>query len=352
MTGSETTAPNRPRRALVLGASGFVGSHVVRKLAERSPDPARDVRVYLRRTSKTIAIDDLDVERCYGDLYDGEALRAAMADRDVVYYCVVDTRFYLRDPLPLFETNVAGLQRVLDIAADADLHRFVFCSTIGTIALGDGRTVVNEDMPFDWGDRGGPYIESRRQAEELVLRYVRERGLPAVVMCVSNPYGPRDWQPMQGMLIQNAAYGRIPVYVKGVSTEVVGVEDVADAFLLAGEHGGIGERYIISETYMSMREMFEIAASAVGARAPRFGVPLAALYAGAWTVDKLGRLLGPVLRRPVPMNTTGVRLLHIMPPADHSKAVRELGWQPRPAAESIAAAARFYVENRGRITPR
>ncbi|MCV7240627.1 NAD-dependent epimerase/dehydratase family protein [Mycolicibacterium celeriflavum] len=319
-----------------MGPSGFVGSHVTRKLVERGDD----VRVYLRKTSSTVAIDDLEVERCYGDLYDDEALRAAMSDRDVVYYCIVDTRFHLRDPAPLFETNVNCLQRVLDVAAEADLHRFVFCSTIGTIALGDGRGPVTEDMPFDWGDKGGAYIESRRQAEDLVLRYVRERGLPAVAMCVSNPYGPGDWQPHQGLMVQYAAFGKIPAYITGVHTEVVGIEDVAEAFLLAGENGGIGERYIISESYMSMRDMLQTAATEVGATPPRFGVPLAVVYASVRVANVVGRLV----RREVPINATGVRLLHIMPPADHSKATRELGWQPRPTAESIRRAARFYVE--------
>ena len=167
------------RKALVMGASGFVGSHVTRKLVERGDD----VRVYLRKSSKTMGIDDLDVERCYGDLYDEDALRAAMADRDVVYYCVVDTRFHLRDPAPLFETNVNCLRRVLDIVTDADLHRFVFCSTI---ARSLSATVVagTEDMPFDWTGSGGPYIESRRTAEELVLRYARERGCrPSRCVC-------------------------------------------------------------------------------------------------------------------------------------------------------------------------
>ncbi|BBY43474.1 epimerase [Mycolicibacterium celeriflavum] len=328
--------PPANRRALVMGPSGFVGSHVTRKLVERGDD----VRVYLRKTSSTVAIDDLEVERCYGDLYDDEALRAAMSDRDVVYYCIVDTRFHLRDPAPLFETNVNCLQRVLDVAAEADLHRFVFCSTIGTIALGDGRGPVTEDMPFDWGDKGGAYIESRRQAEDLVLRYVRERGLPAVAMCVSNPYGPGDWQPHQGLMVQYAAFGKIPAYITGVHTEVVGIEDVAEAFLLAGENGGIGERYIISESYMSMRDMLQTAATEVGATPPRFGVPLAVVYASVRVANVVGRLV----RREVPINATGVRLLHIMPPADHSKATRELGWQPRPTAESIRRAARFYVE--------
>ncbi len=321
-----------------MGASGFVGSHVTRKLVERGDD----VRVYLRKSSRTVAIDDLDVERCYGDLHDEAALREAMADRDVVYYCVVDTRFYLRDPAPLFETNVESLRRVLEIASDADLHRFVFCSTIGTIALGDGHTPVTEDMPFDWHGKGGPYIESRLAAENLVLSYVRDHGLPAVVMCVSNPYGPRDWQPSQGLMVQMAALGKMPVYVRGVSTEVVGIEDVADAFLLAGERGRIGERYIISETFMAMREMLETAAKAVGARPPRLGVPLAMMYAFGGILSAVSRLL----RRDLPMNVTGIRLLHIMSPADHSKATRELGWTPRPTAESIRKAARFYVEQK------
>ncbi len=320
-----------------MGASGFVGSHVTRKLVERGDD----VRVYLRKSSNTVAIDDLDVERHYGNLRDEEALRAAMADRDLVFYCVVDTRFYLRDPAPLFETNVESLRRVLDIAVQADLSRFVFCSTIGTIAIAPKGRSATEAMPFNWAGIGGAYIESRRQAEDMVLRYAREKGLPAVAMCVSNPYGPLDYQPHQGMMIKAAALGKMPVYVKGVSTEVVGIEDVADAFLLAAERGRIGERYIISERFMPMREMLETAALAVGAKPPRFGAPLAMLYAVGWTMGVASRLLS----RDLQMNVTGVRLLHIMSPADHSKATRDLGWKPRPTAESIRRAAKFYVEH-------
>jgi dihydroflavonol-4-reductase len=331
-----TSEPAQRRKVLVMGASGFVGSHVTRKLVERGDD----VRVYLRKSSNTVAIDDLDVERSHGDLRDAEAMRAAMADRDVVFYCVVDTRFYLRAPAPLFETNVESLRRVLDVASQADLFRFVFCSTIGTIAIAERGESATEDMPFNWAGVGGPYIESRRQAENMVLDYAKNRGLPAVAMCVSNPYGPLDFQPSQGQMIKSAALGKMPAYVKGVCTEVVGVEDVAEAFLLAGERGGVGERYIISETFMPMREMLSTAATAVGAKPPRFGVPLALLYAVGWVMGMAGR----VLRRDLPMNVTGVRLLHMMSAADHSKATRELGWQPRPTAESIRWAARFYVE--------
>ena len=111
--------------------------------------------------------------------------------------------------------------------------------------------------------------------------------------------------------------------------------------MLAAERGRNGERYIISESFMPMRHMFETAASAVGAKPPRFGVPLAMLYAVGWIMGTASR----VLRRDLSMNVTGVKLLHMMSAADHSKATRELGWEPLPTSESIKRAAQFYVEH-------
>jgi dihydroflavonol-4-reductase len=209
------------QRALVMGASGNVGACATRHLAAGGAD----VRVLLRKSSSTKGIDGLDVERAYGDLTDSAAVAAAMADRDVVYYCVVDTRAELRDPEPLFKTNVEALRHVLDVAVRANLQRFVFLSTIGTIAIGLHGETVDEDTPFNWADQAGSYIESRRAAEQLVLSYVADHGLPAVVTNVSNPYGPPDWQPRQGMFVKLAAQGKLPFYVRGVGSEVVGIDD-------------------------------------------------------------------------------------------------------------------------------
>jgi nucleoside-diphosphate-sugar epimerase len=282
----------------------------------------------------------LDIDRRYGDLFDSDAVAAAIADRDVVYYCVVDTRAELRDPAPLFRTNVEALRNVLDVAVGVDLQRFVFLSTIGTIAVGfDGET-VDEDTPFNWADQAGGYIESRRAAEDLVLSYVADRGLPAVVANVSNPYGPPDWQPRQGMFVKMAAQGKMPFYVRGVGAEVVGIDDVADALLLAAEKGRIGQRYIISERYMSQRELVTIAAEAVGARPPRIGIPMAAIYGLGWVNDALGALL----RKDFPMSRQSARLVELTSPASHAKATRELGWHPTPTEDFIRRAAHAYVE--------
>jgi nucleoside-diphosphate-sugar epimerase len=172
---------------LVIGASGFLGSHVTRRLVA----DGNDVRVMLRRTSSTRGIDDLAVERCYGDVFDDEALRSAMAGCDDVYYCVVAARMWLRDPAPLYRTNVEGLRHVLDAAVSADLHKFVFTSTAGTLAINDHRPVT-EDDPHNWS-QGGAYIDARVLAENLVLQYARDEALPAVALCISTTYGPGDW---------------------------------------------------------------------------------------------------------------------------------------------------------------
>jgi dihydroflavonol-4-reductase len=291
----------------------------------------------LRRTSSIKGIDDLDVERCYGDVFDDEALRAAMAGCDVVYYCVVDARMWLRDPAPLFQTTVEGLRHVLDAALDADLKKFVFTSTAGALAINDSR-VVTEDDPHNW-DQGGAYIQARVAAENLVLSYARDKGLPAVAMCISTTYGPRDWAPTpHGSMLSLVANGKFPFYLD-YSSEVVGIEDAAKAMLLAAEHGRSGERYIISDRSMSVRELHEIAATAVGRKPPRFGIPMSVLRAGARLNDVLARLLG----RDLPFAYAGIRMAELMSPLDHGKAERELGWTPAPVEDSIRKAAVFFA---------
>ncbi len=330
------------QRALVMGASGNVGACVTRHLVSGGAD----VRVLLRKTSPTKGIDGLDVERYYGGISDSAEVAAAMSDRDVVYYCIVDTRAELRNPAPLFETNVNSLRTVLDVAVTANLRRFVFLSTIGTIAIGSNGETVDEDTPFNWADQAGSYIESRRRAEQLVFSYVADFRLPAVVVNVSNPYGPPDWQPRQGMFVQLAALGKLPFYIRGVGAEVVGIDDVADALLLAAERGRIGQRYIISERYMTQRELVTIAAEAVGVRPPRLGIPMALVYGFARVSDAVGSLL----HRDIPISSQSARLIELTSPASHDKATRELGWHPTPTEHFIARAAQTYVKRRRAVS--
>lgn len=323
-------------KKLVIGASGFLGAHVTRELVERGDD----VRVLIRTTSSTRGFDDLPVERRFGDIFDDSAVRSAMDGCDVVYYCVVDARPWLRDPTPMWRTNVEGLRRVLDAAVGARLHRFVFTSSIGTIGLADNG-LANEEMPHNWLDIAGDYIRTRVVAEEMVLRYCREHGLPGVAMCVSNTYGPGDWLPTpHGGLVAAAVRGVLPFYIKSVAAEAVDVREAARALILAGERGRVGERYIVSERFMSSREIYEIACNAVNVAPPRYGVPLWIMSVSGYVSELLGR----VRRRDTRLTRLTVRLMHVMSPMDHSKAVHELGWHPAPTPKAIADAARFFCD--------
>jgi dihydroflavonol-4-reductase len=263
-----------------------------------------------------------------------------MKDVSTVFYCIVDARAWLRDPSPLYATNVDGLRKVLDAAIEVGVPKFVFCSTVGTIAVAESGA-ADETMPHNWRELGGAYVDSRIQAEELVLRYHREQGLPAVVLNVGTTFGPRDHGPTpHGKLVRAAALGKMPAYAKGASMEVVGIEDAARAFLPAEERGRPGERYIISERLLPTKDLFDIAADEGGAPPPRFGIPRPAMR----VMGAVGGGISRALRRDSVVTPTSVRLLYVQSALDHSKATRELGWQPAPIAEPVRAGVRWFLD--------
>jgi dihydroflavonol-4-reductase len=330
-----SSGTNAPK--LVIGANGFLGSHVTRQLVAAGAE----VRAMVRPAANTRSIDDLEVTRFHGDVFDTATVRKAMDGCDDVYYCVVDTRAWLQDPSPLFRTNVEGLRNVLDVATEADLRRFVFTSTYATVGRRHGHVATEDDL-ID-RRRLTPYVESRVQAEDMVLRYAAEAGLPAVAMCVSTTYGSGDWgRTPHGAFIAGAVFGKLPFLMNGIQLEVVGVDDAARALLLAAEHGRNGERYIISERMIPLQEVVKIAADEAGVAPPRRSISVPALYA----LGALGSLRARLTGKDAELSLASVRMMRAEADVDHGKATRELGWKPRPVEQSIREAARFWAELR------
>jgi dihydroflavonol-4-reductase len=330
--------------SLVIGANGYLGSHVTRQLVA----DGQDVRVMVRPNATTIGIDDLKVTRFLGDIWEDDVLRDAMTGCDVVYYCVVDTRGWLRDPSPLFHTNVDGTRNVLEVAKHAGLKRFVFTSSYVTVGRKKGRVATEDDTIVDGGGmsptkrlRGlTPYVRSRVQAENLVMDYARDHGLPAVAVCISTTYGSGDWgRTPHGAIIAGAAFGKLPFVMKGIQLEAVGIDDAARAMLLAAEKGRVGERYLISEKMITNAEVARVAAEAAGVPPPAKSISLPVAYAMATLGSVKARLKGTDEQ----FSLDSLRLMRAEAPVDCSKAKRELGWQPRPVEESIGEAAKFWV---------
>jgi dihydroflavonol-4-reductase len=319
---------------LVIGANGFLGSHVTRQLV----GDGHDMRVMVRDGANTIGIDDLEVTRFVGDIWDDDTLRDAMDGVDDVYYCVVDTRGWLRDPAPLFRTNVDGTRNVLEVAKNAGLHRFVFTSSYVTVGRRRGHVATEDDIIVDRGLT--PYVRSRVQAEQLVLQYAKEYGLPAVAMGVSTTYGSGDWgRTPHGAIIAAAAFGKLPFVMDKIELEAVGITDAASAMVLAAERGRVGERYLVSEKMITNAEVVRIAAEAAGVPAPTKTIPLPMSYALAIAGSAKAKLRGTDEQ----LSLGSLRLMRAEAPVDHSKATRELGWEPRPVEESIREAARFWA---------
>ena len=324
---------------LVIGANGYLGSHVTRQLVEAG----EDVRIMVRAGASTIGIDDLKVTRFLGDIFDDAVLREAMTGCRDVYHCVVDTRAWLKDPAPLYRTNVEGTRNVLDVATAVHrshpFRKFVFTSSYACVGRRRGHTATEAD---EIADEAGltDYVRTRVQAERMVLARARAGELPAVAMCVSTTYGAGDWgRTPHGAIIAGAAFGKLPFVLDRIELEAVGVDDAARAMILAAEHGRPGERYLISEKMISNAEVVRIAAEAAGVPAPTRRLPLPVAYALAALGTAKQRLRGTDER----LNLNALRLMRAEAPVDCSKAERELGWRPRPVEESIREAARFWV---------
>ncbi|MEV5360852.1 NAD-dependent epimerase/dehydratase family protein, partial [Micrococcus luteus] len=190
-------------------------------------------------------------------------------------------------------------------------------------------------------DRGlTPYVRSRVQAENLVMEYAREHGLPAVAMCVSTTYGAGDWgRTPHGAIIAGAAFGKLPFVMSGIELEAVGIDDAARALILAAERGRVGERYLISEKMIGNADVVRIAAEAAGVPAPTKAIPLPV----SWAMAALGSLKARITGTDQQLSLGSLRLMRAEAPVDCSKARRELGWEPQPVEESIREAATFWV---------
>lgn len=326
----------------MIGANGYLGSHIVRQLVA----DGEDVRIMLRPNAKTIGIDDLAVTRFVGDIFDNDVLREAMTGCDDVYYCVVDTRGWLTDPAPLYRTNVEGTRNVLAVATDVHrehpFRKFVYTSSYATVGRRRGHRATESDE-ITHETRLPDYVRTRLIAERMVLKCARDSDLPAVAMCVATTYGAGDWgRTPHGAIIAGAAFGKLPFVLDKIELEAVGVDDAARAMILAAEHGRVGERYLISEKTITNAEVVRIAAEAAGVPAPTKTLPLPVAYALAALGTAKARLRGSDER----LTLNALRLMRAEAPVDCAKARRELGWQPRPVEESIREAALWWVRQR------
>lgn len=325
-------------RALLTGASGFVGSSVARCLLDRG----HAVRILVRSSSSERNVTGLPVERVVGDLMDPVSLRNVMRDCDALFHVAADYRLWVPDKDAMFRANVAGTRALMEEALTAGVKRVVYTSSVATLGVLEGGGVADETTPVTLADMIGPYKQSKFLAEEEVQRLIRQ-GLPAVIVNPSTPVGPRDIKPTPtGRIIRDAARGRIPAYVD-TGLNIVHVDDVAEGHLLAYERGQIGERYILGGDNLSLQKILELIAGLARRKAPRLRLSRHLL----WPVALASEAYASLRRTATPLVTWDeLRMARKHMFFSSEKAMREIGYKPRPAREALADAVAWFEAER------
>ena len=321
-------------RTFVTGGTGFIGGAVVRRLLATG----HEVRALVRPGADTRQLDGLPVERVEGDLGNVGSLRRGVAGRDWVFHVAALYSYWGHPWEDLYQANLEGTRRVLEVARDEGVARIVYTSSIAVLGIPEDGSPGTEDTPSTLDDMIGHYKRSKFLAEE-VARDLARQGLPVVIVNPGAPVGVGDHKPTPtGQIVVDFLNGRMPAYV-GTGLTIVDVEDVAAGHLLAAERGRVGERYILGGENLTLKQVLDLLAEVSGRPRVRFRIPHSVALVWGYVDVALARL-NP---RHTPAATPDkVRLSRKCEYFDSSKAVRELSLPQTPAREPLRKAIEWY----------
>ena len=319
---------------LVTGASGFLGSAVVRQLLRAG----YAVRALVRKDSPLANLAGFRVEIAVGDLDDPASLGPALRGCSGLFHVAADYRIWVPDPRRMFAVNVEGTRNVMRAALVAGVERIVYTSSVATLGIPENEPGT-EDSPASEKDMIGPYKRSKFLAEALVRRMIADEALPAIIVNPSTPVGPFDVRPTPtGRMIVEAAANRMPAYVD-TGLNVVHVDDVGKGHVLAYEKGRIGRRYILGGDDMSLAAILADIARLYGRRPPRLRLPHAAVLPIALLAQTWSRFSGGE-----PFATVdGIRMAQKRMFFTSARARCELSYAPRPAGEALRDAVAYFA---------
>jgi dihydroflavonol-4-reductase len=319
-------------RTLITGATGFIGSVLARRLAERGDE----LRVLVREGTSTAELDQLGADVVRGDITDRRAVQRAVKGCDRVFHAAGLTSLRA-DPAELFRVNVEGTRVVMDAALRAGVERVVYTSSIAAVGPAPHGETVDERHLFDGGRLGIPYANSKREAEVEALRFAA-RGLPVVVVNPAHVLGWGDANRSSTEIVRRFMLRRIPAYVDGAIC-TVDVEDVAAGHVLADERGEVGERYILGNRNFTFDRLFADLGRVTGIEPPAVKLPV---WAALSMAEAAERMPGSP-----PFTTVEVRAAAKWWTYRNTKAKRELGFRVRPADETLQATVDWWFDQLG-----
>ena len=321
----------------VTGATGFVGSHVARSLAEQGAQ----LRLLVRPASDLRNVQGITADLVQGDLRDSACLQRAVSGCEAVFHVAADYRLWVRDPAQMYRSNVEGTRAILDAARNGGVRRVVYTSTVATMGFMQNGHPANENSPVSLAGMIGHYKQSKFLAEEVALHAGRS-GMDVVVLNPTTPVGERDIKPTPtGRIIVDFLKRRFPAYVD-TGLNLVDVLECARGHVAALEKGRSGERYILGGENLTLKQILDRLAAITGLPSPRTRVPYAVALA-AGVIDQV--VTGHIFRGEPRATVDAVRMSRKKMFVSSEKAERELGWQPGLVTDALRSAVEWFRTN-------
>ncbi|MFI5071297.1 MAG: hopanoid-associated sugar epimerase [Terriglobales bacterium] len=323
--------------AFITGATGFLGSHVARVLAEQGAQ----LRLLVRPTSDLKNIEGLNAERVSGDLRDAGSIEKAMSGCDVVFHVAADYRLWAPDSDQMYRSNVEGTRTILNAARKNRVRRVVYTSSVATMGFTADGSSADENSPVSLENMIGHYKRSKYMAEQIAVEAGRN-GLDVVIVNPSTPVGERDIKPTPtGRIILDFLKKKFPAYVD-TGLNLVDATECARGHVAALEKGRSGERYILGGENLTLKQILDKLAAITGLPSPTIKVPyFVALATGVVDETITGRLLGREPRATIDAVRMGRKKMFV----SWAKAERELGWNPPPVDNALRRAVEWFQSN-------
>lgn len=320
----------------VTGATGFIGSHITRKLLEKG----EDVKVLVRKTSNTENLDGLDVEKVYGDVLDIESLKTAFKGCDKLFHTAGFVSFKKSDYKKMEDINVRGASNVLSAALETGISKVMFTSSVAAIGIERDGSPLTENTEYDLYNEGIGYMNVKYLAEKEAMNYF-EKGLPVVILNPSVVLGPGDIYLSSAGSVLWFAKKKFPGYMDG-RFNLVDVDDVAEGHILAAEKGEPGKRYILGNKNVTVKEYFGMLEKVTGVPAPKMKIPYPFAYTTALVLERLLSFSFPNYSS---LDLDSIKLSKYNWHVDSSRAEKELGFKQRPIEETIKNTYEWFKEN-------
>src|ERR1700688_1517146 len=321
----------------LTGATGFLGSHVARALA----DQGAQLRLLVRSTSSLRNLEGLNAETAIGDLRDAGSLERAMSSCDTVFHVAADYRLWVRDPAEMYRSNVEGTRAILEAARKNGVRRLVYTSSVATVGFTGNGHPADEDSPVSLADMIGHYKRSKFMAEQVALEAGRG-DMRVVTVNPTTPVGERDIKPTPtGRIVVDFLKRKFPAYVD-TGLNLVDATECARGHVQALEKGRAGERYILGGENLTLKQILDRLAAITVLASPTVKVPHVVALAGAVFYEMV---MGPLLGREPRATIDEVRMSRKMMFVSSAKAERELGWRVIPVDEALRRSVEWFRAN-------